>query len=314
MLVVLLSSVLAVFVLCLAGCQQKQEEVPAPSDNEMVVSDNTGPFYTLLVGNDSRTGTIEITKEAYADGTGRSDVMMLVHVDPATHKIGLVSIPRDTMAEIDGTVYKINEAYRQGGMDAAVEQAELLTGVSIDYYCDLGFVSFEKFIDDIGGVTANVPIPMSLADIVDGDKISLEAGTQDLDGAEALVLSRTRKLYAVDMEAARQIQNRQMVQSIITAAAADPGKAEFYVDALMANADTNFDRDALVKLVSDFANNADAITFVSGTGPYDGDFMDEYGGTWLAYRDTDTWAKVIDAVEAGEDPTGIVALPPVRSV
>ncbi len=313
-LAVLLCSALAVFALCLVGCQQKQEEAPAAKDNEMAVSDNTGPFYALLVGNDSRTGTVEINKDMYADGSGRSDVMMLMRVNPDTHQIGLVTIPRDTQAEVDGTVCKINDAYRMGGIEAAVDQAELLTGVRIDYYCDLGFVSFEKFIDDIGGVTANVPIPMSLVDIVGGDKISLEAGTQDLDGAEALVLARTRKAYEAEgMEAARQIQNRQIVQNIITAAAADPSKAEFYVDALLSNADTNFDRDTLVSLVTDFANNADKITFVSGSGPYAGEVMDQYGGIWLAYRDPDTWAKVISAVEAGEDPTAIVPLPAVRA-
>ena len=147
-----------------------------------------------------------------------------------------------------------------------------------------------------------------------GDKISLEAGTQDLDGAEALVLARTRKAYEAEgMEAVRQMQNRQIVQNIIAAAAADPGKVEFYVDALLANADTNFDRDILVSLVTNFANNVDAISFVSGTGPYDGEVMDQYGGIWLAYRDTDTWAKVIGAVEAGQDPTAIVPLPAVRA-
>lgn len=313
-LAVLLSSALAVCALCFVGCQQKQEEAPAASDDKMTVSDNTGPFYALLVGNDSRTGTVEINKDMYADGSARSDVMMLVRVDPGTHQIGLVTIPRDTQAEVDGTVCKINDAYRTGGIEAAVDQAELLTGVRIDYYCDLGFVTFEKFIDDIGGVTVNVPIPMSLVDIVSGDKISLEAGTQDLDGAEALVLARTRKAYEAEgMEAVRQMQNRQIVQNIIVAAAADPDKVEFYVDALLANADTNFDRDILVSLVTNFANNADAISFVSGTGPYDGEVMDRYGGIWLAYRDTDTWAKVIGAVEAGQDPTAIVPLPAVRA-
>lgn len=313
-LAVLLSSALAVFALCLVGCQQKQGESPAANGNEMTVSDSFGPFYALLVGNDSRTGTVEIIKESYADGTGRADVMMLVRVDPTAHQISLVTIPRDTQAEINGVVCKINETYRQGGIEATVDQAELLTGVCIDYYCDLGFVSFEKFIDDIGGVTANVPIPMSLVDIVSGSKISLEAGTQDLNGAEALVLSRTRKAYEAEgMEAARQIQNRQIVQNVITAAASDPSKAEFYVDALLSNADTNFDRDTLVSLVTNFANNADAITFVSGTGPYDGEAMSMYDDMWLAYRDTETWAKVISAVEAGEDPTTIVPLPAVRA-
>ena len=107
--------------------------------------------------------------------------MMLVRVDPVTYKITLVTVPRDTEADYEGSVVKINELYRQGGMEAAVEGVESLTGVHVQYYLDMGFVGFEKFVDQIGGVTANVPIDMHLKDIVNGGTIELNAGTQELE-------------------------------------------------------------------------------------------------------------------------------------
>ena len=61
-------------------------------------------------------------------------------------------------------------------------------------------------------------------------------------------------------------------------------------------------------MVVDFAENADKITFVSGTGPYAGE-VDASTGLWLAYRDEATWAKVIAAAEKGEDPREIVPEP-----
>mgnify|MGYP000066695619 FL=1 len=137
---------------------------------------------------------------------------------------------------------KINELYRQGGMEAAVEGVESLTGVHVQYYLDMGFVGFEKFVDQIGGVTANVPIDMHLKDIVNGGTIELNAGAQELDGPEALVLARVRKLYAVDIEACRQIQDRQLVEAGIKQVAADPANAAAHLDALLGNAETNWPR------------------------------------------------------------------------
>ena len=66
-------------------------------------------------------------------------------------------------------------------------------------------------------------------------------------------------------------------------------------------------------MVVDFAENADKITFVSGTGPYAGE-VDAGTGLWLAYRDEATWAKVIAAAEKGEDPREIVPEPKVAAL
>lgn len=208
---------------------------------------------------------------------------------------------------------KINELYRQGGMEAAVEGVESLTGVHVQYYLDMGFVGFEKFVDQIGGVTANVPIDMHLKDIVNGGTIELNAGAQELDGPEALVLARVRKLYAVDIEACRQIQDRQLVEAGIKQVAADPANAAAHLDALLGNAETNWPKDELAAMVADFAANADRIAFQSGTGPYVGDFMEEHDGLWMVPRDEGTWRKVIEVVESGGDPTTVVALPEVEA-
>ena len=174
-----------VLALCmLAGCQKKASE-PAHQDETLEVSDSvqtakaeTEPFYVMVVGNDSRTGTVEITKPEYSDGTGRSDVLMLVRVDPKTYKVSLISVPRDTCTEYNGQKMKLNEVYHVGGVKELEKEVAKLTGVTPKYYMDMDFVQFEKFVDQLGGVTANVPINMQLVDIVSGDKIALNAGTK----------------------------------------------------------------------------------------------------------------------------------------
>lgn len=316
-----MAALLALSMVVVAGCQQ-QHAVEDPDTKLMQDAVDGGkepvnsidtPFYVLIVGNDARTGTTEASSEMYADGKGRSDTMMLVRIDPKTYQVSLVTIPRDTETTIDGGVAKINEAYHVGGIDMAIDQVESLTGVHVQYYLDMGFVDFENFVNALGGVTANVPIDMHLKDIVNGGTIELNAGAQELDGPEALVLARVRKLYAVDIEACRQIQDRQLVEAGIKQVAADPANAAAHLDALLGNAETNWPKDELAAMVADFAANADRIAFQSGTGPYVGDFMEEHDGLWMVPRDEGTWRKVIEVVESGGDPTTVVALPEVEA-
>lgn len=305
--------------LCLlAGCQKKAEpnvhenETLEVSDSVQTAKAETEPFYVMIVGNDSRTGTVEITKPEYSDGTGRSDVLMLARIDPKTYSVALISVPRDTSTEYNGQKMKLNEVYHIAGIEALESEVAKLTGVTPKYYLDMDFVQFEKFVDQLGGMTANVPINMQLVDIVSGDNIALNAGTQELNGPEALVLARSRKQYANDLDACRQIQDRQLVQVGIQQVAADPVNAALHVQALVDNCDTDWNVADLVETVKVFAQNADKIEFTSGTGPYQGD-IDPDINLWLAYRDEATWAQIIETVEAGGDPETIVASPRVAA-
>ena len=303
---------LVVSSLCLVGCQG---ETPKGSDSQKIATEvqdstSTEPFYVLLVGNDSRTGTVDISKPQWADGNARSDTMILVRVDPASCKVTLITVPRDTEATVNGEVKKINYAYQVGGIEASVDQVEQLTGVHISYYFDLGFVTFQKFIDALGGVTVEVPITMEMKDIVGGGDVAVSAGQQDLDGVEALVVARTRKAFVSDQDACRQIQDRAIVAAAITKVAQDAGMVDTAVAAMMDNAQTNMSSDVLTELVTSFAQNVDKLTIYQATGPYSGD-INPSTGEWLATRDESTWQQIIAAADAGEDPSGIVALPQI---
>lgn len=320
-LLVALVALCAVVALALAGCQQeKQEEKPSDTDamkeasSDKAAGAETEPFYVLIVGNDSRTGTVEIDKAEYSDGTGRSDTMMLARIDPTTYQITLVTVPRDTAVELDGATNKINEVYRTGGIEASVKAVEDLTGVKVKYYFDTSFVEFENLINALGGITADVPIDMSLQDIVNGNDIALSAGSQDLNGAESLVLARVRKLYAYDLDACRQIQDRQIVEVAIKKIASDPASAVTALAALSEHTKTNWPVEGMKATVMNFIDHAGDITFMSGTGPYSGDFDDNAGGLWLIPRDEATWSEVMKVVDAGGDPTTVVPLPTIVPV
>lgn len=302
---------LAVFAI--AGCSSGSASSSGESVSAMDASDKTNsvetePFYVLLVGNDSRTGTVEKNIDYYADGTGRSDTIMLVRVDPTNYHVGIVSVPRDTTCELDGKKAKINETYHQKGIEGLKSAIKDLTGVDVKYYFDTTFVGYEGFVDAIGGIVANVPINMSLQDIVGGSDVSLTAGDgQTLDGKEALVLSRQRKQYADWGDVCRQMQSRAVVEGVI-ARVAESDNSAMYIDALYSFAKSDMPKDNLTALVSEFSKNADQISFVDGSGPYEGD-TDPDTNEWLTYRDESTWSWIIKAVESGDDPQKIVSLP-----
>ena len=247
------------------------------------------------------------------EGNARSDTMMLVYVNPATYQIGIVTVPRDTASTNSaGQTVKINDAYQQGGIEGCQQAVTALTGVTPKYYFDMTFVQFEDFVNNMDGVSANVPIAMSLVDIVGGETISLDKGDQPLNGAQALVLARVRKQYKNDQDACRQIQDRQIVQSLLAKVSQQPSDmASTYANILTAGSNTNISADELRQYAEIFMQHADAITFQSGTGPYDGAQDASADGLWLATRDEDTWKQVVSTVEAGGDPTTVVALPKI---
>ena len=149
------------------------------------------PFYTLLIGSDSRKGTALYTgkKTDHAQVDQHADVMTLVRVDPETYTITLVSIPRDTVFQ--GTSLKINDSLLGGDPEEVVASVERLTGVAIEYYMLTTFTSFEALIDALGGVTVDVPKNVTVPDPMTAENVSLKAGrSQSLDGSEALVLAR----------------------------------------------------------------------------------------------------------------------------
>lgn len=138
----------------------------------------------LLAGSDARgSGGVD------DDTSGaRTDTIMVLH-KPQSGPTALISIPRDTYAEIPGNgMSKINAAYAWGGAPLLVESVEGLTGLTVDHYAEVGFGSLEELVDAVGGVE------LCLDYDVDDPKSELvwEAGCHEADGTTALAFSRMR--------------------------------------------------------------------------------------------------------------------------
>jgi polyisoprenyl-teichoic acid--peptidoglycan teichoic acid transferase len=181
-----------------SGVEEANERLPRNAKAQLAKRDRSllsEPTTLLLIGTDG----------GRAPGRGdanRSDSLMLVHLDPETHRISYLSIPRDLQVEIPGYgTSKINAANQMGGPALTLATVKALTGLPIDHVVVVDFDGFRELIDAIGGVDVDVPkrilsnrfdCPYKRARCKEWEGWRFEKGTQHMDGQRALVYSRIR--------------------------------------------------------------------------------------------------------------------------
>lgn len=127
-------------------------------------------------------------------GRYRSDTIMMVHVAANREHVYLVSIPRDTYAQIyDATGRarghtKINAAFSDYGPSSTIATVEHLTDVRMKHLAIINFNGFKDITRAVGGVP--VYIPKSFYD--PSQKVHWTKGDQMLEGKRALQYVRTR--------------------------------------------------------------------------------------------------------------------------
>jgi len=155
--------------------QQNKKNQPSEANSQVNI---------LILGTDNR-----------GDEVARSDTIMFVTANVDTHKVSIISIPRDTRVDIPGVgLTKINHANAVGEMRGGVHEGTLestravsnFLGVPINYYIKIDFQGFAKAIDAVGGIDVTLPYP------VNDNRIQLAAGTHHLNGDQALRFSRVR--------------------------------------------------------------------------------------------------------------------------
>jgi LCP family protein required for cell wall assembly len=151
----------------------------------------------LLVGTDGRDRISEAERRRYRLGGAPchcTDTLMIVHISADRERASVVSLPRDSYAEVPGAdgrpahPIKINAAYAEGGPNLTVRTVEHMTHVKIDHYLEVDFTSFMKTVDVVGGVEICTAEP--LKDTYTG--LDLPAGRHRLMGGQALQYVRAR--------------------------------------------------------------------------------------------------------------------------
>ena len=162
---------------------------PMPEGSAYDTGRQDGMYTLLLVGLDQMSGS--------------TDTILVCRLDTVKHEINAVSIPRDTLINVDSDIRKLNSVYMGSinwggtGIDSLTTQIRWLTGFEPDCYAVMDLNTFIDVIDELGGVDFYVPEEMEYMydDISDRLYVYLAPGMQHLDGIHAMALCRYRVGY-----------------------------------------------------------------------------------------------------------------------
>lgn len=174
---------------------EKDELSPPPIDKNL-----RRPLSFLVVGIDERR-----------HDSGRTDTIIVFTANPEDRTIKMISIPRDTKAELVDVAYnnidKINHAYSRGaGIQSTKKTVENFLGIPIDYTASVNMKGFEQIVDTFGGVEVDVPRDFSIKGH------HYKKGPMTLDGEEALYYVRERR-SSNDFD--RNFRQQQVLRSLI---------------------------------------------------------------------------------------------------
>lgn len=168
------------------------------------------PINIYISGSDSRSGLIE--------SSSRTDVNMIMTINPKERKILLTSIPRDYYVRLHGTSGYKDKLTHSGiyGIEMSKHTLEDLFNIKIDYVVKVGFQSVIDIVDLIGGIDI-ISDSTFTTHCKDGgaEQTYIKEGLNHLTGPQALSYARERYAYIEGDN--HRIQNQQQVlEAIIT--------------------------------------------------------------------------------------------------
>ena len=266
-----------------AGTIHKPVETEVVRDSSVDL-DKQAPISILLLGIDS--GDLGRTEQ------GRSDSIMVATINPNTQKMTLLSIPRDTYAEIvgHGTSDKINHAYAFGGTVMSINSVQKLLDIPIDYYITVNMAGIQEIVDVVGGVDVDSPLAFT------NTGYSFTEGMNHLDGASALAFARMR-YEDPKGDTGRQGRQRLIIEGVIKKIVS-PNSLMNYQDILASlsnNVETNLQMTDYFALQSnDYTAAASNIQQqqMAGIGSTEDD------GIYYSFTDKTELARVQDLLKA----------------
>lgn len=207
-------------------------------------------FNILISGNDTYGDVGELS---------RSDVNMVVTVNPETKTVLLTSIPRDSYVEFvcdeqDACIAGSNDKITHTGLhgiNTTKKTVENLLGITINYTFRANFSSVMEIVDAIGGIDVEIPEGMAVETFYANHTLEgVHEGMNHLQGERALAFARERYAY-IDGDNQR-VRNQQTVLKAIFAKATSPEIIVNYsslLDAFQGAFDTTLSKDEITTLI-----------------------------------------------------------------
>ncbi len=221
------------------------------TNEALAVSDvTTRPYNILISGNDTYGDVGELS---------RSDVNMIVTINPVTSTVLLTSIPRDSYVPVDcGDAYacaqgQLDKITHTGinGITSTKQTLEQLLDIDINYTFRVNFSSVTNIVDSLGGIDIEVPEGQAVETFyADSTLEGVTEGRNHLDGERALAFARERYAY-IDGDNQR-VRNQQMVLKAIFDKATSPEIIVNYpnlLQALESAFDTTLTQDEITNFI-----------------------------------------------------------------
>lgn len=241
-------------------------EVSATGPTAKRVDPTQEPFNIYITG-------IDQWEEEKGLDLERSDVNMIVTVNPVTNKILLTSLPRDSYVKLH-TIQQMDKLTHTGiyGVDETLKTVEDWMGININYYVKLNFDAVVDIINAIGGI--NVYSPVEFESSLRGYKY--KKGWNKLGGWRALYFARERKAF--EGQDSIRVENQQRVlEAVITSLTSDVTVLMNYGDIMKAagkNLSTNMSSEEMRSLVQ--MQVTDLCEWDTSTQKLDGEFDMDY--------------------------------------
>ncbi|MBE6798204.1 MAG: LytR family transcriptional regulator [Ruminococcaceae bacterium] len=165
-----------------------------------------------LFGIDSRSRDAQNRTEALS---GRSDTVIVLSINTIDGTVKLTSLLRDSWVYIDGGKKfkgydKLNAAYSHGGPELAIKTINSQFGLNISDYVALSLLQLQEVIDIMGGIDIHITEAerVALNGLANSEGYNVkplyQTGYVHLDGGQAMMYSRIRKIDSEGNRALRQ--------------------------------------------------------------------------------------------------------------
>lgn len=267
-------AVVAIAAVIVIGYGVYKVAIPAPA----ITPEETSQSATQDVAPGMTTGSHTRKEQTYTfmlvcpdQSSGNADAIMLVTYDVPNQKVGMLSIPRDTL--VNESYPKIN-ASLHAGVENLQEVVSELVGYPIDFSISIDLDGFVELVDAVGGVDFDVPVEMYYSDPSQDLRIFYQPGLQHLTGQQAMEVCRFRKNADGTGYPLGDIQRSETVRNMMVTVAkklvANLNKLDQFVDILQRNIDTNLSAKDLTWFVTK-AISLNLSTGISGSAlPGDG--------------------------------------------
>lgn len=265
------------------------------SDPTVTVEGRKPGVYTLLVAGVDQA----------SDNT---DTIMVGRLDTVNHTLNVVSIPRDTLTNIEHEVKKANSVYHYAAYYTNIESSayygcdpirvmredliQAFLGFDVDGYILVNIDAAEQVVDAIGGIEFDVPAGMKYTDPTQELEIDIPEGQQTLNGEQFVHMMRFRSGYA-----GGDIQRIGVQHELLKAAATQmlslkniPNLTEV-VSIITKNMETSLSGEDILYYAKEFMKlDSENINFYTMPGDTSGSIC----GASYVFCDIDAWLDMVN--------------------